>query len=490
MFRIKHSKEECNAKTYPITCRVCGEKVYYFSCDHGAKVFFQELGPPWTQHTHEDIMKPIKTKMEVELKKIEAQFKETQSELDKMLTDHQHDLEFLTMTIEILTETIEYLGGILEPAKDQKSDLENNLIEIDEFLEDGNDKEFIGNFHSKSKIQGKSLSGPQEFTVNGKRISVSVRQVEELKAIYQSDKKRNSNAGPTGAIRSVLVDRGIIPKTDMKYAFNAVARIVGHLTPAQKRAVRSANKQSNGAKGKGFTEDSYSKPEIQGKPRSGPQTITINFKRYFLTARQVEELKSVYQSDKKHNPDAGPTGAIRSVLVDRGIIPKADINHAFNAVARIVGHLTPSQKRASMSVDERTKDAKGKGFTEDSYSKPEIQGKPPENNLRENDKLRRLRYPPGGKLGVTINGKIQIRHTIVADTFVAAIEKVGVDQVFSLGIECRRVPLMSTVDWPGIQQRESGDYYIVTDSSSRTKKLILEKIARELNVDLIVDWME
>jgi len=40
----------CGARTYPTTCRYCGQKVFYFSCDCGSRVFFDALGRPWPQH--------------------------------------------------------------------------------------------------------------------------------------------------------------------------------------------------------------------------------------------------------------------------------------------------------------------------------------------------------------------------------------------------------------------------------------------------------
>lgn len=40
----------CNARTYPTTCRYCGQAVFYFSCDCGCKVFFDYLGDPWPKH--------------------------------------------------------------------------------------------------------------------------------------------------------------------------------------------------------------------------------------------------------------------------------------------------------------------------------------------------------------------------------------------------------------------------------------------------------
>lgn len=40
----------CNTKTRPWRCQYCKEDVFYFTCNHGCKVFFEELGYPWTQH--------------------------------------------------------------------------------------------------------------------------------------------------------------------------------------------------------------------------------------------------------------------------------------------------------------------------------------------------------------------------------------------------------------------------------------------------------
>ncbi len=42
---------DCDAKTIPnYTCRYCGEKAFFFSCDCGCRVMFDELGPPWPVH--------------------------------------------------------------------------------------------------------------------------------------------------------------------------------------------------------------------------------------------------------------------------------------------------------------------------------------------------------------------------------------------------------------------------------------------------------
>ena len=40
----------CNSKTYPLTCKHCGDEIFYFSCDCGSSVLFAALGPPWPLH--------------------------------------------------------------------------------------------------------------------------------------------------------------------------------------------------------------------------------------------------------------------------------------------------------------------------------------------------------------------------------------------------------------------------------------------------------
>ena len=41
---------DCDARTFPTKCNFCGEKVFYFSCSCGSKVFFDDLGSPWPKH--------------------------------------------------------------------------------------------------------------------------------------------------------------------------------------------------------------------------------------------------------------------------------------------------------------------------------------------------------------------------------------------------------------------------------------------------------
>lgn len=113
-------------------------------------------------------------------------------------------------------------------------------------------------------------------------------------------------------------------------------------------------------------------------------------------------------------------------------------------------------------------------------------------DLRQDEVLRRQSYPLGGPLGVTmfgiVSGTEQIRRSTGAETFVEVIEKIGIERVKDLGIICRRVPLIDTTNHPGIIQRKSEVYFIVTGSSTPTKINQLNKIVDQLeDVDLISD---
>lgn len=42
--------EWCGTRTWPTHCSSCSGEVFFFTCNHGSKVFFDELGPPWPVH--------------------------------------------------------------------------------------------------------------------------------------------------------------------------------------------------------------------------------------------------------------------------------------------------------------------------------------------------------------------------------------------------------------------------------------------------------
>lgn len=40
----------CATRTWPTRCPTCRASVFFFSCDCGSRVFFDQLGPPWPTH--------------------------------------------------------------------------------------------------------------------------------------------------------------------------------------------------------------------------------------------------------------------------------------------------------------------------------------------------------------------------------------------------------------------------------------------------------
>jgi hypothetical protein len=52
-----HGGRNCRTKTYPMKCQYCGQSVFFFSCTHGSKIFFDALGSPWPQHNCVEYLK-------------------------------------------------------------------------------------------------------------------------------------------------------------------------------------------------------------------------------------------------------------------------------------------------------------------------------------------------------------------------------------------------------------------------------------------------
>ena len=40
----------CKTTTFPLKCKYCQQQIFFFSCDCGSRVLFDELGPPWPIH--------------------------------------------------------------------------------------------------------------------------------------------------------------------------------------------------------------------------------------------------------------------------------------------------------------------------------------------------------------------------------------------------------------------------------------------------------
>lgn len=40
----------CNTRTFPLTCKYCSSRIFFFRCDHESRVLFDSLGWPWPLH--------------------------------------------------------------------------------------------------------------------------------------------------------------------------------------------------------------------------------------------------------------------------------------------------------------------------------------------------------------------------------------------------------------------------------------------------------
>ncbi len=94
-----------------------------------------------------------------------------------------------------------------------------------------------------------------------------------------------------------------------------------------------------------------------------------------------------------------------------------------------------------------------------------------------------------GLLVTMPNGEI-INHKVSATTFSEAIEKLGIDRVRNLERQVNGIPLISTSKHSTYDQRKSGQYYIMTNTDTKTKKRLLEEIATELRESLKVEVIE
>ena len=41
---------DCKRITIPLKCKYCQQQIFFFSCDCGSRVLFDDLGPPWPRH--------------------------------------------------------------------------------------------------------------------------------------------------------------------------------------------------------------------------------------------------------------------------------------------------------------------------------------------------------------------------------------------------------------------------------------------------------
>jgi hypothetical protein len=77
------------------------------------------------------------------------------------------------------------------------------------------------------------------------------------------------------------------------------------------------------------------------------------------------------------------------------------------------------------------------------------------------------------------DGKIY-QNSVAAETFVAALKEMGLEAVKKLGIKISSVPLIWEKKHEKYNQHRSGNYFVMTHSSTQNKKETLEQVAKSL----------
>ena len=95
-------------------------------------------------------------------------------------------------------------------------------------------------------------------------------------------------------------------------------------------------------------------------------------------------------------------------------------------------------------------------------------------------------HQPVGDVTVIMADREQICRPKVSKTLVEAIERIGIEKVKSLKIEHCSIPIITTFNHPKYIQVRSGDYFIMTNSSTDKKIEQLKEIKRRLNLNIEV----
>ena len=97
---------------------------------------------------------------------------------------------------------------------------------------------------------------------------------------------------------------------------------------------------------------------------------------------------------------------------------------------------------------------------------------------------------PQTRLVVTMPDEEKIDHNFAATTFAEVIEKLDIERVGSLERKVNGIPLISTSKHHTYDQRKSGQYYIMTNTDTKSKKRLLEEIASDLSEPLKVEIID
>jgi transcriptional regulator with XRE-family HTH domain len=95
-----------------------------------------------------------------------------------------------------------------------------------------------------------------------------------------------------------------------------------------------------------------------------------------------------------------------------------------------------------------------------------------------------------GILAVRMEDGTWISENTGIDTFIEVIKKIGIEKVKNLGKYEAKIPLVADYEDPNKAQRkvetDTGTFYVVSGTNTVTKKKILDNIADQLKLDMVV----
>ncbi len=108
-------------------------------------------------------------------------------------------------------------------------------------------------------------------------------------------------------------------------------------------------------------------------------------------------------------------------------------------------------------------------------------------NKRDKPYQRTKERDPDKSLIVTFPDGTVFKENKAAKTFCKVIEHIGVERVRSLNIKEGKVIVVSTTNDPNRRQRQIGNFYIFTNTSTVAKANILQQISDRLSLSLKIE---
>lgn len=94
------------------------------------------------------------------------------------------------------------------------------------------------------------------------------------------------------------------------------------------------------------------------------------------------------------------------------------------------------------------------------------------------------------RLRVKFKDGVELEENLAADTFIAALQKIGFEKVEPLGISVRGIPLIGPGRSSQYQQRRVDGKYVITHSSTGEKAETLKDISKKLSLGISVSIIQ